>query len=260
MTGRDTAGRLWTSPLVGPPGFVEVRSATELALHTSPPPGDPLHRLPADQKVGLVAIEFATRRRARLNGSLIETTDDLLLIDAEQAYGNCPQHIQQRRLAARAHPDPSERPGAVRHGDALTPDDTALVRAADTFFLGTTHPDRGADASHRGGARGFVRVDGSELWWPDFHGNNMFNSLGNLEVDPEAALLFLDFAIGRTLHLSGRAQVEWGAVGRAGDDDGTGRIVRFRPERLVAGSALPVVEVEQHVAPPDAAPFDRPMA
>ena len=45
--------------------------------------------------------------------------------------------------------------------------------------------------------------------WPDFPGNNMFNSFGNLEIDPTAALLFIDFESGRTLQLSGRAVVDW---------------------------------------------------
>lgn len=63
----------------------------------------------------------------------------------------------------------------------------------------------GADASHRGGAPGFVRVDESGFWWPDYPGNNLFNSLGNLAVNPEAALLFFHFTAGRILHLSGTA-------------------------------------------------------
>ena len=57
----------------------------------------------------------------------------------------------------------------------------------ETFFLGTTHPDRGVDTSHRGGPAGFVRVEDGALWWPDYPGNNMFNSFGNLAVDDTAA-------------------------------------------------------------------------
>jgi len=53
-----------------------------------------------------------------------------------------------------------------------------MIAASDTFFLGTTHPVRGSDASHRGGPAGFVRVDGDQLWWPDYPGNNLFNSFG----------------------------------------------------------------------------------
>jgi predicted pyridoxine 5'-phosphate oxidase superfamily flavin-nucleotide-binding protein len=105
------------------------------------------------------------------------------------------------------------------------PDRTRLIAEADTFFLGTIHPERGADASHRGGPPGFVHVVDDGLWWPDFPGNNMFNSLGNLAVDPTAALLFIDYATGATLHMSGAAATVWGAERR----------VRFAPARSVDG-------------------------
>jgi hypothetical protein len=81
----------------------------------------------------------------------------------------------------------------ILRSETLGAEDIALIGGADTFFLGTVHPSRGADASHRGGTPGFVRVEGGQLWWPDYRGNNMFNSFGNLEVDKTAALLFVDF-------------------------------------------------------------------
>jgi predicted pyridoxine 5'-phosphate oxidase superfamily flavin-nucleotide-binding protein len=251
ITGRDTAGRLWTSALVGSPGFLQARSATELAVHAAIPVGDPLHGLAAGQKLGLTAVEFAARRRVRVNGVLTVAQDDLLLVHAEQAFGNCPQYIQQRLLAADAF-EPGDA-GEVRRDAAPGPEDLGLIRASDTFFLGTVHPERGADASHRGGAPGFVRADEQGLWWPDYQGNNLFTSLGNLAVNPEAApeaaLLFFDFAAGRTLQLSGTAAIEWGDPGRPGDDGGTGRIVRFTPRQLVAGRLLPAHQTAYKLYP-----------
>jgi hypothetical protein len=233
--GRAEPGRLWVSPVVGPPGFLEVRSPSELAVHGVPLAGDPLHGLSAGQKVGLTAVEFATRRRVRINGLLTDSGPNGLTVEVEQAFGNCPQYIQQRLLT----PDPVS-PGEVRQGTALEPGDVALIRAADTFFLGTTHPNRGADASHRGGAPGFVRVNDRGLSWPDYPGNNLFNSLGNLSVNPEAALLFFDFPSGRTLHLSGTAELTWTTPHRPEE---TGRTVHFTPTHLVAGHLLPAHEV-----------------
>ncbi|HEY2225744.1 pyridoxamine 5'-phosphate oxidase family protein [Actinomycetospora sp.] len=238
LVARDTAGRLWISPLTGAPGFLDATGATTLRVHSVPGPGDPLRGLPVGQPVGLLAIEFARRRRVRANGTLAAVGPSGLTVEVEQAYGNCPQYIQQRVLDAvpAAAPEYPGEPVAVAR-DALDPDDMALVAAADTFLLGTTHPERGNDASHRGGSPGFVRVAGPHrLWWPDYPGNNMFNSFGNLEVDPTAALVFVDFATGRTLHLSGTARVEWSATG-PGDDGGTGRRVWFEVEAVVAGSA-----------------------
>ncbi|MGW1638327.1 hypothetical protein [Streptomyces lavendulae] len=88
-----------------------------------------------------------------------------------------------------------------------------LVRTADTFFLGTTHPERGNDAAHHDGPPGFVRVEDDSLWWPDHPGNNVVNSLGDLAVDSAAALLFADFATGHTAHLPGTAASEWSPDG-----------------------------------------------
>ena len=248
VTGRGEAGRLWTSPVVGPAGFLEVRSGTELAVHGGFPAGDPLHGMATGQQVGTTSIEFATRRRVRINGTLTFATDRQLVIEAEQAYGNCPQYIQTRHLVP-ADAGDRQTSGDARRGTSLEPADLELIRSADTFWLGTVHPQRGADASHRGGPPGFVRVDERGLWWPDYPGNNLFNSLGNLAVSPETALLFPDFTTGRTLHLSGRSTIEWGETGRPGDDGHTGRIVRFDVESVIAAHRLPVREVAHRPYP-----------
>jgi Pyridoxamine 5'-phosphate oxidase len=241
ITARDTAGRLWTSPLTGPRGFLEAAGPTTLVIHAQLRAGDPLHGLPTGQKAGLVIVEFAARRRVRVNGTLTAADDGTLVVEVEQAYGNCPQYIHQR-LLAQGSPGQAGA-GDVRRDEVLLPSDSGLIRAADTFFLGTTNPERGSDSSHRGGAPGFVRVGGGRLWWRDYPGNNLFNSFGNLAVDPEAALLFLDFNTGRTLHLSGTAEVEWDAAGRPGDDGQTGRRAFFTLQLLVAGHLLPSRQV-----------------
>ncbi|MBA3743088.1 MAG: pyridoxamine 5'-phosphate oxidase family protein [Sporichthya sp.] len=225
LSARDRDGRLWVSALEGPEGLLEA-SATKLLVHTSPRPGDPLHGLPAGQPVGLLAIEFATRRRFRLNGTLTGVGDDL---EIELAYGNCPKYIHPRKLTVSDAAGTVAAPGP---STTLSAGQVELIRSADTFFLGTTHPDRGNDASHRGGPAGFVGVEGNTVWWPDYVGNDMFNSFGNLAVDDTAALLFPDFATGRTLHLSGRASVVWDAPTE------TGRAVRFTVEQVVEGPPL----------------------
>lgn len=255
ITARDTGGSLWLSPLTGPPGFLHVDAPTTLAVRTSPAEGDPLRGLPADQPAGVIVVEFATRRRLRVNGTLSDAGDDGLRVEVEQAYGNCPRYIQARRL--HNAPGTSRTAAPVRRGTDLAPDDVDLIRRSDTFLLGTTHPTRGNDASHRGGAPGFVRVEDGRLWWPDYAGNNMFNTLGNLRSDPDAALLFCDFTTGRTLHLSGRAEVEWTRPGVPGDDDRTGRRVHFTPRHVVAGRPLPLRA--DSVAPsPDNPPLTAP--
>jgi hypothetical protein len=237
LSARDGLGRLWASPLVGPAGFMAVDSPTSLLISASISDGDPLLGLASGQAVGMIALEFALRRRVRLNGVLTEAGPGRLVIEVREAYGNCPQYIQQRVL--RLDERTAGKPRAVREAAAFSAADADLIRRADTFFLGTTHPGRGNDASHRGGAPGFVRVEGNQLWWPDYRGNNMFNSFGNLAVDDSVALLIPDFAAGRMLQVSGTAVLEWGEPGEPGDDGGTGRRVRLEVAEAVVGG-LPV--------------------
>src|ERR1700742_3306409 len=97
ITGRDHSQRLWTSPLFAEPGFLDGRDTT-LRVKTTPPSGDPLFAMESGQPVGLLAIEFATRRRIRVNGTLTHVDDHELEVTVDQAYGNCPKYIQQRRL------------------------------------------------------------------------------------------------------------------------------------------------------------------
>jgi hypothetical protein len=143
----------------------------------------------------------------------------------------------------------------VHCSDTLAAVDAARIRSADTFFLGTAHPGRGTDASHRGGPAGFVRVAGNQLWWPDYPGNNLFNSFGNLVVSPEAALLFPDFATGRTVQLSGTAEVEWDYPDQPGDDGYTGRRAVFTVERIASGQQLTARQAG-HPSPHDPAVAD----
>lgn len=225
LTGRDDNDVLWVSPLAAPPGFLRGHEGL-LHVSASPRDGDPLHEIQTGQQVGLIAIDFATRRRLRINGELVGADHASMSVRVDQAYGNCPKYIHRRLIdVAGLNAAASKRPRRATHLDSS---DQAMIATADTFFLGTSHPTRGTDASHRGGPAGFVRVDSPDrLWWPDFPGNNMFNSFGNLAVDDEAALLFLDFDTGATLHVSGTAHVRWTTPGAAGDDGAVGRNVAF---------------------------------
>jgi predicted pyridoxine 5'-phosphate oxidase superfamily flavin-nucleotide-binding protein len=75
---------------------------------------------------------------------------------------------------------------------AFTADDTAFIESAVYFFLATADDKGQPDCSFKGGMPGFVRVTGpSELAFPDYDGNGMFKSLGNLVVNPNVGLLFI---------------------------------------------------------------------
>jgi uncharacterized protein len=227
LTAEDDRGHLWTSPIVGPRGFAVADDRT-LTIAGTVAADDPLHGLGEGRSVGLLLIDFARRRRLRVNGVVRRHGPDELEIAVEQAFGNCPRYIhpQERAALGSAPADPAH------DGTTLRPEHVAQIVAADTFVLGTTHPERGADTSHRGGEPGFVRHVDGDLWWPDYDGNNLFNSLGNLAVNPAASLLFLDAARGTNLQLSGHATLEWAPTGALEADEQTGRRVRFTPEQV----------------------------
>ncbi|MFI8517054.1 pyridoxamine 5'-phosphate oxidase family protein [Streptomyces sp. NPDC085481] len=215
----DPAGRVWASLLTGRPGFTRATGPHTVSVAGGVPARDPLAAAVTEPgtPVGTLALDPRTRRRIRLNGTARPSARGFL-VEAEQVFSNCPKYLQKRALYGFAE-DLGPQTGAVRHGRALTPDQGRLVRAADTFFVATAAPD-GVDASHRGGAPGFVElVSPTELRWLDYPGNAMFLTLGNLEADGRAGLLFLDWRTGTTLQLSGCAHTEYGPAGRA---------VRFR--------------------------------
>ncbi|MGW7365698.1 pyridoxamine 5'-phosphate oxidase family protein [Streptomyces sp. NPDC054841] len=225
----DPAGRLWSSLLTGPPGFVRATGPHSVSVAGGIPDGDPLAgAFTADAPgvggvpVGTIALDPRTRRRMRLGG-IARPSPRGLAIEAERVFSNCPRYLQKRELYEPA--DDAPHAGAARRGRRLTPGQEDFVRAADTFFI-ATRSDAGADASHRGGNPGFVRVESADtLSWQDYPGNSMFLTLGNLETDPRAGLLFLDWATGTTLQLTGTARTSFGADG--------GRSVRFRVEEAV---------------------------
>jgi uncharacterized protein len=91
----------------------------------------------------------------------------------------------------------------------FTPDDRSFIEGASYFFLATADAEGRPDCSFKGGMPGFVTVTGpSELAFPDYDGNGMFKSLGNLLVNAEVGMLFITMH-GRPqrLRVNGRASV-----------------------------------------------------
>jgi hypothetical protein len=206
-SSRDADGAVWASPLTGHAGFVSAVDDRLLHLAARPVPGDPLlPDLAAHPELGLLVLDPRTRQRMRFNGRGLATREGIFLL-VEQAYGNCPKYVQKRALEPEREPAPVP-PGVPRVTRQLDPRQQEWVGSADTFFIASFHPTGGADASHRGGFPGFVRVAGpGRLAFDDYPGNGMFNTLGNLVAYPRAGLLFVDFASGDMLQLTGSAHV-----------------------------------------------------
>jgi predicted pyridoxine 5'-phosphate oxidase superfamily flavin-nucleotide-binding protein len=251
----DGAGRPWASVLAGETGFVHAPDARTLRVEARPAAGDPLaDALAIGAALGLLGIDLATRRRNRVNGVVSAVDASGFTLSVEQSFGNCPQYIQARE-GRWVSALPAVAPQATtRFGSRLAGAPLAIVRGADTLFIASAagsaahgaSPTLGADVSHRGGKPGFVRVrdDGSGaslLVLPDFTGNFLFNTLGNLTVNPRAGLLFIDFASGDVVQVTGRTEIVW-----EGDEltgfEGAQRLVRITVEEgLHHVAALPLV-------------------
>jgi hypothetical protein len=208
VAGRSVDGRLWVSPLAGPPGFAAAPDEETIAIAGGFPAADPLAGAfddPAD--CGLIAVDFARRRRMRANGTAVREPGRLVLRTAE-VFSNCPRFIHRREPTGPASGDDGSAARRVADGPELSAGQRAWIAAAEEFIIGSRAPGHGADCSHRGGDPGFVQATGpASLRWPDFPGNNMYATLGNLEVDPAAGLLFIDWERGRTLQLTGQARL-----------------------------------------------------
>ncbi len=221
----DDRGRPWASILVGPPGFLSSPDPRTLRIAARPVPGDPFTAR-VGSAVGLLGIELQTRRRNRMNGIVTATDARGFDVTVQQSFGNCPKYIQARTPTWVDRSGPAPPAPASSEGAALSAAARRMISAADTFFIATAAPGAGAspagsstpaatgvDVSHRGGKPGFVRLDddgtGTRLTIPDFVGNYLFNTLGNLLVNPRAGLLFVDFARGDLLGLTGSVAIVW---------------------------------------------------
>ncbi|MDG9924747.1 MULTISPECIES: pyridoxamine 5'-phosphate oxidase family protein [unclassified Pseudomonas] len=202
---RDAAGQPQASVLWGAPGFVHSPQPQRLQIRALPEADDPLAaNLHDGAGLGLLGIELPTRRRNRLNGRARHLDEGGFAVDVHESFGNCPKYIQVRRWQA----EPRE-PGPLEQGEGLDPRWLPLALHSDTLFIASSHGED-VDVSHRGGPPGFVRLgtDG-RLWLPDYSGNFMFNTLGNLLLEPRCALLWIDFASGDLLQLEARAELVW---------------------------------------------------
>jgi predicted pyridoxine 5'-phosphate oxidase superfamily flavin-nucleotide-binding protein len=240
LSSTDVDGNVWASPLAGPPGIFSTADQHAIPIHTERLNPQLNPALVHGQLGGLLVMDFDRRLRLRINGGF-ERTSDVLIIRIAQFYGNCTKYIQRRIPSdGSLHAATASASSAV-----LSDSQRALIARSDTFFIATTHLDGGADASHRGGRPGFVTAsDARTLIWPDYRGNNMFNTLGNLETDPRAGLLFINFDSGASLQLTGKATADFGDSSSFAP---TGRSVSFditSVRELLSSSFLQYTMVE----------------
>jgi len=234
LSTRDAGGHRWASIVFGPKGFLEPNGRE--SLHIAVPSAerdtrDPLwQNLHADPHLGLLIIELANRRRLRINGDA-RLSDKEIILKVTQSFPNCPKYITKRELEVELA-DASAADSKLLEGKTLPTRIQKMITAADVLFLATGHAERGNDASHRSGSPGYIEVvDKSTLRLPDYPGNGLFNSLGNVVGDPQVGLLIPDFEHGRQLQLTATAKILWDHADPEGRTGGTNRFVEFAISR-----------------------------
>ncbi len=244
----DQAGRPWASVLVGRPGFINSPDQQSLNISARPIYGDPLNEnLSEGVEIGLLGIEYHSRRRNRMSGKISSLINGAIGLSVTQTFGNCPQYIQARDYQLQPEIDNIGEQRPVQRFTRLDQRSSDIISGADNFYIASYYsenPDKtshGADVSHRGGKPGFVRVEDQRTFtFPDYSGNNHFNTLGNIQMNPRAGLLFIDFGNGDLLYLTCHAEIIWDNQ-EIQAFDGAQQLVRFTlDEGLLIENAMPV--------------------
>ena len=178
--------------VTGPKGFITSEDPQNLRIDATAHWQESFTPfLAADKAIGMLGIEFSARRRNRANGHVKIFDQDALHVHVAQSLGNCPKYIQARDVSN----EMDNLPASSREFFTDVNDEAKwMIRNADTFFVATASGNEamngsGVDISQRGGMPRFIRIDGNTLTIPDFVGNRYFNTMGNMLVEPRAALL-----------------------------------------------------------------------
>jgi ferredoxin-NADP reductase len=236
----DDQSRPWTTLWGGSPGFSEplgegfigtrtlVDSTNDpvvQALVGSAKDGEMLQPKDGGKMLAGLAIDLMTRKRVKIAGKMIAGTvrdvsvnfeqndkppvkqrEIQLVSNIDQSLGNCPKYLNQYAITP-AIVDAT----LVSDTPELTADAKRLIHNADMFFLTTSTP-LDMDTNHRGGPPGFVRIPSSTtLIYPEYSGNRLYQSLGNLVLNPRIGLAFPDFSTGNVLYVTGTATILIGA-------------------------------------------------
>jgi len=226
------------SVLFGDLGFIESPTETELVINTQNSMGDAIHQqLMKGDKIGLVGVEFDSKRRNRLNAIITDINQKSITIKVLQSFGNCPKYIQPKIFKTnRSYGD-----FLIETRSTVNEVDKQLIARADTFFIASSFDDgktlnnRGVDMSHRGGEAGFVTMNAKEkLLVEDYYGNGFFNTLGNLLQNPIASLLFFDWKNGHILQLTVSSEILWDDKEQTDPTENTKaeRTLRFTPLKV----------------------------
>ncbi len=238
VSSMDKEDRLWASILFGSKGLITVHGTKSFGLNLKHLLSNTtdifFENITTHPEIGSLFINHGLRIRYRVNGSVMQTGRSID-ISVDEAYGNCPKYIQASAFSIE-NSNQVQSP-EISEGEVLSDTQLQLIKGAHTFYLATRSKGGRMDASHRGGNPGFIEIlDGNLLRIPDYPGNSMFNSLGNIQENPNTGLLFVDFDQGSTLQLTGKASLQFEQNdGKSLEKSGnTGRFWLFEPEKWIS--------------------------
>jgi len=209
VSSLDDNSKIWTSLVIGDYGFVSVLTPEKIAFNKNLVFSDQndvfFTNIIKNNRIGTLFIELKTRRRFRING-IANDAGNTITVEVQEAYPNCPKYIQQRIISTPEHFNKLN--AAKTSGKELSGELQNWIKSSDTLFVGSQGINQNMDASHRGGNPGFIEIlDNLTLKIPDYQGNSMYNTLGNFVQNPHAGMLFIDFEKGKTLQLTGKAEM-----------------------------------------------------
>lgn len=169
-----------------------------------------------------LGIDFETLDRVKVAGRVVVGKfggdgEVQVAVGVEESLGNCPKYLNGRVIVPREEGKGAEVVWEGREGrEGRMPEEAVgVVGRADMFFLATVEEGGASmDVNHRGGPRGFVRVERNEdgagvvLVYPEYSGNRLYQSLGNLlGGDARIGVVVPDYETGDVLYVTGAAEV-----------------------------------------------------
>lgn len=220
----DYQGRPWSTIWGGTAGFATPVSESLIGLQTQVDSKyDPVVQalLTGNQTeaykgkmVSGLAVDLENRRRVKLYGRMVtgslsdgDAGQAQLVVHIEESLGNCPKYMNKKHIVP-AKPDSK----LISDSPQLSATAVELLSRADTIFISSSHGATTMDTNNRGGPPGFMRVQsnnasGAVIVYPEYSGNRLYQTLGNLETTPLAGFVVPDFDTGNVLYFTGSTEI-----------------------------------------------------
>jgi NAD(P)H-flavin reductase/predicted pyridoxine 5'-phosphate oxidase superfamily flavin-nucleotide-binding protein len=233
----DEEGRPWTTIFGGKDGFARPIAQSTIGLRTlvdreydpviqvllGRADDEPVTMDGEGKMVGGLTIDLETRMRVKLHGRMLagalgaqnkgdSVAEAQLVIKIDKSLGNCPKYLNSKEIVPA-----TPKPKLISDSPKLPIQAVALLEKADMFFMSSFQRKVDMDTNHRGGPPGFVRMisndeSGAVLVYPEYSGNRLYESLGNLRTTPLAGITVPDFDTGDVLYFTGKTEVLIGAA------------------------------------------------